>query len=117
MNFPPSPRGRARALLVALAGACCAGAAAHGKAAAATAAPAPTAARPSVAVACMSCHGTDGHAEGVGYFIGGRPAPVLAQALLEFKDGRRAGSVMPGIARAFSDAELRSLAEQFSKFR
>lgn len=69
------------------------------------------------ALACMSCHGTNGKAEGVGYMIGGKSAPALASALLDFKDGRRQGSVMPPITRAFSPGELEALAQEFSKYK
>jgi cytochrome subunit of sulfide dehydrogenase len=68
-------------------------------------------------LACMSCHGTNGRAEGVGYVLSGRPASVLNKALIDFKEGRRDGSVMPGIARSFANPELEALAKEFSKFK
>lgn len=70
-----------------------------------------------LALACMSCHGPDGRAEGVGYAIAKRPSEQILGDLLKFKLGLRAGTVMPTIAKAFSDEELRTVAVYFSNVK
>ena len=80
--------------------------------------PEPTPAQSALWVtACMACHGTNGKAQGVGRVIGGRPSTELYQALINFKSGQRPGSIMPQIAKGFSDAELAAMAQQFAKFK
>jgi sulfide dehydrogenase cytochrome subunit len=68
------------------------------------------------ATACMACHGTNGKAQGVGLPIGGRAERYLFEALQGFKSGQRPGTIMPQIAKAFSEPELKALALEFSKF-
>jgi cytochrome c553 len=67
------------------------------------------------AASCMACHGTDGRAEGPAMRIAGRPAPELAQALLDFKHGRRRATVMHHHVRGYSDEELRLIAGYFAR--
>lgn len=69
------------------------------------------------ATACMACHGTNGKAQGVGLLIGGRSERELFEALQGFRSGQRGGSIMPQLAKAFSEPELKALAVEFSKFK
>ena len=70
-----------------------------------------------LAAQCAQCHGTDGRAPG------GSPAPALAGQSAEylvaqmtaFKSGARAGSVMPQLAKGFSDAQIAELGAWFEK--
>lgn len=66
---------------------------------------------------CMSCHGTDGRAEGTGLSIGGRAADELYALLLAYKTGSRAGTIMDQHARGYSDAELQRIAVYFSTLK
>ena len=66
---------------------------------------------------CMSCHGTDGRAEGTGLSIGGRAAGELYALLLAYKTGSRAGTIMDQHARGYSDAELQRIAAYFSTLK
>jgi cytochrome c553 len=66
---------------------------------------------------CMSCHGTDGKALGVGLVLGGRSEDYLYKALIAFKDGSRPGSMMPQLVKGFSDEELKSMSAEFAHFK
>jgi cytochrome c553 len=63
------------------------------------------------AASCATCHGTDGHAQGVIPALAGRDVATLLAALGEFKAGQRpAASVMHQHAKGYSDDELRRIA-------
>lgn len=66
---------------------------------------------------CMSCHGTDGRAEGTGLSIGGRSADELYSLLLAYKAGNRTATIMDQHARGYSDAELKRIAVFFSSLK
>lgn len=65
--------------------------------------------------ACAGCHGIDGKGRGDIPALAGLPESSLAQALREFKAGRRASTVMQRIASAYSDSEIDELAAHFSR--
>lgn len=67
------------------------------------------------AASCMSCHGTDGKAEGTGLTIGGRPAPELYRMMLAFKSGQQKATIMHQHAKGYSDDELKRITEYFSR--
>ncbi len=59
---------------------------------------------------CLTCHAGDSP-DGAGIpVIVGRPAAEIAQALMGFRDGTRAGTVMPRLARGYDDAEIALIA-------
>ncbi len=71
----------------------------------------------SLAATCAACHGTDGRAA-VGATLpglAGMPAPVLLEQLKAFKSGTRAGTVMPQLAKGYSDAQIEQLAAWFAQ--
>jgi cytochrome c553 len=65
---------------------------------------------------CVACHGThgEGAANGVPR-LAGQNADYLSHALSMFKAGTRASATMQPIAQNLSDAEMRRLADYFSK--
>ena len=71
----------------------------------------------SLAATCAACHGTDGRAPAGAALPGlaGTPAPVLAEQLKAFKSGARAGTVMPQLAKGYSDTQIEQLAAWFSR--
>jgi cytochrome c553 len=84
----------------------------HGAAAAAQPGP------PSDIVSCTACHGDNGEGNSSGVpRLAGQNADYLANALTIFKAGKRAGTVMPTIARPLDDATIKRLAAEFSKLR
>jgi sulfide dehydrogenase cytochrome subunit len=70
----------------------------------------------SLAATCAACHGTDGRAATDSSLPGlaGTPAPQLAAQMKAFKDGSRAGRMMPQLAKGFSDAQIDVLAAWFA---
>lgn len=69
------------------------------------------------ASSCMTCHGTDGRAVGVGMSINGRTSQQLTAELLAYKSGQRIGTIMHQHARGYSDDELKRIAQYFSQFK
>jgi cytochrome c553 len=71
----------------------------------------------SLAATCAACHGTDGRAVAGAAIPGlaGMPAPYLVEQLKAFKSGARPGSVMPQLAKGYSDAQIEQLAQTFAK--
>lgn len=69
----------------------------------------------SLAAQCAQCHGTEGRAlDGAAVpGLAGMPAPYFVAQMKSFKDGTRAGSVMPQLAKGFSDAQIDTLAAFF----
>lgn len=69
------------------------------------------------ASSCMACHGTEGRAEGVALTIGGRQADQLYGILLDYKLGKRQGTIMQQHVKGYSDDELRRIADYFARFK
>jgi sulfide dehydrogenase cytochrome subunit len=70
----------------------------------------------SLAASCTGCHGTQGRAVAGSAVPGlaGQPASVIAEQLKAFKSGARTGTVMPQIAKGYSDAQIDRLAAYFA---
>ncbi len=64
-----------------------------------------------VAAACSSCHGGGHSAEARIPRLGEQTAASLERKLLGFRSGSLQGTVMNRIARGFTEAELRAMAE------
>jgi sulfide dehydrogenase cytochrome subunit len=67
-----------------------------------------------LALSCAACHGTDGHSPGAIPAIGGKNREFLESALVEFRSGKRAGTVMNRLAKGYTDDEIKALAEHFA---
>lgn len=67
------------------------------------------------ASSCMACHGTDGRAEGTGLTLQGKSEQELYNALVDYKSGKRTGTIMHQHAKGYSDGELRRIARYFSQ--
>jgi cytochrome c553 len=70
----------------------------------------------SLAASCAQCHGTDGHVPPGSAMpaIAGKPASYLIEQMTAFKSGARPGTVMPQIAKGYSDAQIVALAAYFA---
>jgi len=69
-----------------------------------------------IALNCFNCHQTT--ADSTAYSIpnfGDMPSAQLLQALLDFKYDRKPATLMPRIAKGYSDSELTALAEFLSR--
>lgn len=62
---------------------------------------------------CAACHGPDGEGSGAIPKIQGRPADVLLDQLVRFRDGKEESTVMGRLARGYSPEQLRQLADHF----
>jgi cytochrome c553 len=65
---------------------------------------------PSGAASCSGCHGPPGDG-GLVPSLAGRPAEEIVAALMQFRAGERAATVMDRIAKGFTDDEIRAIAE------
>ena len=71
----------------------------------------------SLVATCAACHGTDGRAVPAAAVPGlsGMPAAYLVEQMKAFKSGARPGTVMPQLAKGYSDAQIEQLAESLAK--
>jgi cytochrome c553 len=71
----------------------------------------------SLAATCANCHGTDGK----GVLDGGMPlinnltSEQMLTQLKAFKSGAREGTIMPQLAKGYSDEQLETIAIQLGK--
>ncbi|MDT6962126.1 c-type cytochrome [Cupriavidus sp. SZY C1] len=68
------------------------------------------------AASCAVCHGPDGRAPADSPVPGlaGRSQAELIELMLNFKNGKRPGTVMPQIAKGYSDTEIIAMAAWFA---
>jgi sulfide dehydrogenase cytochrome subunit len=70
----------------------------------------------SLAATCANCHGTDGRSvtqEVVS--LAGLPKDYLVAQMKAFRDGTRPATIMPQIAKGYSDAQIEAMADYFSR--
>ena len=86
-------------------------------AAAAVAAPgyaqSPDAAR-DIAATCANCHGTNGVSRGTVPSLAGQSKADIAAKMTEFKQNQRPGTIMPQLAKGFTDAQIDAVAAWFA---
>ena len=70
----------------------------------------------SLAASCSACHGTEGRAVAGAAVPGlaGLQASRIAEQMKAFRGGARTGTVMPQIAKGYSDAQIEQLSAYFS---
>lgn len=62
---------------------------------------------------CVVCHGQGGHSQGHIPAIDAMSADKIATTMREFRDGKRANTIMGKIAKGFSDAQIDLVASHF----
>ena len=67
-------------------------------------------AAPPGAAACSGCHPAAGRADAAVPSLHGRPAEEIVAAMLAYRAGERAPTVMDRIAKGFTDEEIRAIA-------
>jgi len=69
----------------------------------------------SLAAGCANCHGTDGvsTAEEV-VSLAGRPKDEIARKMQDFKTGRAPGTIMPQLAKGYTDEQIDLVAAWFA---
>lgn len=71
-----------------------------------------------LAATCFTCHGTDGRSVGgVPPSIAGQGKSYLLQQLKEFKEGKRAATIMHQHAKGYTDEQLDAIAGYFANVR
>lgn len=70
-----------------------------------------------LSLSCASCHGTEGKSETITPYIAGMGKTTLYQILLDYKHGKREGTIMQKHAKGFTDDELEQVAYYFSKVK
>ncbi len=68
-----------------------------------------------LSISCAGCHGTHGISPGAIPSINGKSAKFITQAFTEFQTGARYSTVMGRHAKAYSEREIRLIADFFSK--
>ena len=66
---------------------------------------------------CSACHGTDGKSPGEIPSINGKSARFINQALLDFRSGKRASTVMGRHSKGYSDKEIKLIADYFANLK
>jgi sulfide dehydrogenase cytochrome subunit len=67
-----------------------------------------------IAANCANCHGTDGRSRAAIPSLAGQDAAVIVQRMKEFRDGRRAATVMQQLAKGYTDAQIEAAAAYFA---
>jgi cytochrome subunit of sulfide dehydrogenase len=68
----------------------------------------------SVAATCSNCHGTNGVSVGEVASLAGRQKAEIVRKMQDFKAGRLPGTVMPQLAKGFSDEQIDLAAAWFA---
>lgn len=68
-----------------------------------------------LSLSCAGCHGTDGKSVSVTPYIAGMSKTYLYTTLLDYKSGKRTGTMMQKHVKGFSDKELELVADYFSR--
>lgn len=71
----------------------------------------------SLAATCASCHGTNGVsvADARVPWINTLTPKEIAKAMLEYKDGTRSGTIMPQLAKGYTEAQIEIIAQVLGK--
>lgn len=67
-----------------------------------------------IAAACANCHGTNGVSKGGTSSLAGQPKAELARKMQDYKAGRLTGTIMPQLAKGYSEQEIDILAGWFA---
>ncbi len=70
---------------------------------------------PYLAANCANCHGTFGRSVGTMPSLTGQKKEVLVERLREFRDGKRAATIMHQIAKGYTDAQFDLIADYFAR--
>jgi cytochrome subunit of sulfide dehydrogenase len=71
----------------------------------------------SAAASCASCHGADGASAGGIPSLAGRPQAEIVRVMQEFKNGKRQGTLMPQLAKGYTEEEIALLSAWFAQQR
>jgi cytochrome c553 len=60
----------------------------------------------SIAAACANCHGTNGVSAGIVPSLAGQSKAELVRKMQDFKSGKATGTIMPQLAKGYTDAQI-----------
>ena len=69
---------------------------------------------PPGASSCSGCHPASAAVETPVPRLAGLPAPRIAEAMQAFRAGKRPGTIMPRLAKGFSDDEIAAIAAWYA---
>ena len=67
-----------------------------------------------IASTCANCHGTTGVSRGVVPTIAGQSKADIVTKMQEFKQNKRPGTIMPQLAKGFTDEQIDIVATWFA---
>ena len=68
-----------------------------------------------LAATCANCHGTDGRSVSAELApLAGRPKDYLVSQMKAFRDGTRPATIMPQLAKGYTDQQIEAIAEYFA---
>jgi cytochrome c553 len=69
------------------------------------------------AASCAGCHGANGEGIAPNPALAGKSEELLAQALKDYKSGKRDNAVMKGMVSALTDADMANLAAYYASLK
>ena len=66
---------------------------------------------------CANCHGTDGRSVGRVPGLAGLDKVYFAQRMKDYKTGKRPGTIMPQLAKGYTDEQIEQLAAHYSALK
>lgn len=70
-----------------------------------------------IAATCYICHGPSGKSSGAIPGLAGQDKAYIANAMKEFRDGKREATVMKKYAMGYTDSEYEALGEFFASIK
>lgn len=67
-----------------------------------------------IGVTCAGCHGTDGTGGTAIPPLKSRDAAYMESALMEYREDKRPGTIMPRIAKGYTDEDIKAVAAYFA---
>ena len=67
-----------------------------------------------IAATCANCHGTNGVSRGGTASLAGQGRDDIVRAMQGYKSGTKAGTIMPQLAKGYTDAEIELAAGWFA---
>ena len=68
----------------------------------------------SLAATCANCHGTNGVSAGGTESLAGQSKADLVRKMQEYKAGTKPGTIMPQLAKGYTDAQIEIISEWFA---
>lgn len=69
----------------------------------------------SLAATCFNCHGPHGVSTAAIPSLAGRSAQSIEETMAEYKSGKRTGTIMPQLAKGYTDEQIKLIAAYFAQ--